>query len=87
MLEGTTFWQLMWQGGWAVYILVIMSVISLAMIAERAYRFYQARINLAEFMGEFLPYLEKNNRLAARNVAEATRGPVSRVVLFMLDLK
>jgi biopolymer transport protein ExbB len=79
-----SFWQMLWQSGWAVYLLMLLSVCSLTMIAERAYRFFRARVNLPEFMGELLPLLEKGNHLAAANLVEASSGPIPRVVGVML---
>ena len=87
MVEEASFWQLMWQGGWPVYLLIFLSITSLAMIGERAYRFYSVRIKLPVFMGELLPLLEKGNLLAARNVAEAAPGPIPRVVALMLGMR
>ncbi len=84
MTTEINFWQMLLQGGWAVYLLIALSVVSLAMIGERAYRFFRARIRLSEFMGELLPQLEKGDILGACNVAESTAGPVPRVVRLML---
>ena len=82
-----TFWQLFKAGGFTMYILLLLSTISIAIIIER-YIYYRSRskVKRLEFMGGIAKELEKGNVKKALDLCRQTDTPFSSVVLSGLTL-
>ncbi|MDD4908064.1 MAG: MotA/TolQ/ExbB proton channel family protein [Candidatus Omnitrophica bacterium] len=82
-----SFLQLFKAGGFTLYILLLLSTISLAIIIER-YLYYRSRskIKRLEFMKGIAKELEKGNVKKALELSEHTDTPFSSVVFSGLTL-
>ena len=78
-------WDLITRGGFFIYPLLFCSVLALAIILERAYHFYRARIDVDGFMDRIRPMLLDGRVTEAMEVASALPGPVARVALLAMD--
>jgi biopolymer transport protein ExbB len=63
-----------------LYLMVALSVISAAIIAERAWFFFSARINLEDFAKRLAERLSKNDVAAARSMVEGSRSAEAAIV-------
>jgi biopolymer transport protein ExbB len=82
-----TFWQLFRAGGFTMYILLVLSTISIAIIIER-YIYYRSRskVKRVEFMKSIAKELEKGNVKKALDLCQRNDTPFSSVVLSGLTL-
>jgi len=60
--------------------IIFCSVLSLAIIVERAISLNRVQINSRELMGSVEDVLQKNKILEAISICEKTRGPIPRVL-------
>jgi biopolymer transport protein ExbB len=76
-----TLWQLIRTGGFTIYILLLCSILSVAIILER-YLYYlkRSRIKRADFMLKIRKELEKGNVKKAQEICKDTDTPFSSVV-------
>ena len=82
-----TFWQLFRAGGFTMYILLLLSTISIAIIIERClYYRSRSRVKRLEFMNGIAKELEKGNVKKALDLCGQTDTPFSSVVLSGLTL-
>jgi biopolymer transport protein ExbB len=78
---GGTFMELMDQGGWVMWVLLIFSVIALAVIFERWWVLHKARINVNEFLAKIRKALIVNRSIRdAVKICEQYQGPVASVM-------
>jgi biopolymer transport protein ExbB len=78
---GGTFWKLMNEGGPVMWPLLAFSVIALAVVAERLYALWRARINVHEFLPKVRKALVVNRSIRdAVKVCEEYRGPVASIL-------
>ena len=78
---GGTFWKLMNEGGPVMWPLLAFSVIALAVIAERLYALWRARIDVHEFLPKVRKALVVNRSIRdAVKVCEEYRGPVASIL-------
>lgn len=78
---GGTFMELMNQGGWVMYVLLIFSVLALAVIFERWWVLHKARINVNEFLAKIRKALIVNRSIRdAVKICEQYQGPVASVM-------
>lgn len=79
--ENFRFWELMDQGGVVMWLLLIMSVIALAVIVERLFALWRAKINVNEFLARIRKALIVNRSVReAIKVCEQYRGPVASIM-------
>jgi biopolymer transport protein ExbB len=74
-------WELIRIGGFTMYVLFACSIVSLAIILERAiYYYFKSSVNRAEFMRHVSDALKKGNIKKALEVCENIDTPFSKVV-------
>jgi biopolymer transport protein ExbB/TolQ len=74
-------WQLLATGGVTVYVLLLLSVVSLSIIIERViYYIHCSRVHRETLMGLVSAALEKNDISGAREACVAANFPGGRVV-------
>ncbi len=71
--------ELFFKGGFIMYPLALLSIISLAIIAERIWFLRRARMDTKEFMGQINDALGKNQIERASSVCEEYQGPLGSV--------
>ncbi|MFH1397198.1 MAG: MotA/TolQ/ExbB proton channel family protein [Candidatus Omnitrophota bacterium] len=82
-----TLWQLFKTGGPTMYVLLLFSIISIAIILERiVYYCLRSRVKRNVFMLNISRELEKGNLKKALEISEKTDTPFSRVVHSALNL-
>ena len=78
---GGTFWKLMNEGGPVMWPLLAFSAIALAVVLERLYALWRARINVHEFLPKVRKALVVNRSIRdAVKVCEEYRGPVASIL-------
>jgi len=81
MFTGRTFFQIINSGGFAMYILLFCSVISLGVIFERfIYYKKRSRARRVEFMAKIKQELAKRETNSALELCKAARTPFAQVV-------
>ena len=81
MFEGRNLWQIFNMGGFTMYILLICSVISIAVMIERITGYYRkSKINMFEFMSVIRGEAEKGDINQAIRICESNVCPVSSIV-------
>jgi biopolymer transport protein ExbB len=82
-----TLWQLLKSGGLTMYVLLLLSIISIAIILERIiYYRLRSRVKRNAFMLNISRELEKGNINKALEISQETDTPFSRVVHSALNL-
>jgi Biopolymer transport proteins len=73
-------WDLIQKGGPVMYIIMILSVISLGIIIERMYNLNKARIDSQKFMDEILNSLKRNKIIESIEMCNKTPGPIAHII-------
>jgi biopolymer transport protein ExbB len=73
-------WDLIQKGGPVMYIIMILSVISLGVILERMYNLYRARIDSQKFMDEIINSLKHNKIIESIEMCNKTPGPIAHII-------
>ncbi len=82
-----TLWQLLKAGGLTMYVLLLLSIISIAIIMERIiYYRLRSKVKRNVFMLDISREMEKGNIKKALEIAEKTDTPFSKVVYSALNL-
>jgi len=82
-----TLWQLLRAGGFTMYILLSCSILSVAIILERAiYYRKRSKVKKTDFMAQVKEAVEKSHINKAIEICNQTDTPFSRVVLSGLSL-
>jgi biopolymer transport protein ExbB len=82
-----TLWQLLKSGGLTMYVLLSLSIISIAIIMERIiYYRLRSKVKRNVFMLDISRELEKGNIKKALEISEKTDTPFSKVVHSALNL-
>lgn len=82
-----TLWDLFRAGGLTMYILILCSMFSLAVIIERIVYFrYRSKVKRNEFMAKVAAELQKGNVQGAKELCVKTNTPFAGVVAAGLDL-
>ncbi len=68
------------QGGWAMWPLLLFSIVGLALILERLFTLSRARVNTRRLMDKVLSALRDNGVDAAIDVCTRTRGPIAAIL-------
>lgn len=72
--------QLLVYGGSMMWLLLLISAISVAVFIERLLHYHRAQINSAEFLTGVRNVLKRENVVEALSICDATPGPVPRLV-------
>ena len=78
---GGNLMELMYEGGWVMWVLLVMSILSLAVIVERLVVLNKAKINVNEFLAKLRKALIVNKSLRdAIKICEQYRGPLASIM-------
>ena len=78
---GGTFMELMYKGGWVMWVLLGFSVFALAIMVERFVVLRKAKINVNEFLAKLRKALIVNKSLRdAIKICEQYRGPLASIM-------
>lgn len=81
MFEGKSLWEIFNMGGFTMYVLLICSIISLAVIFERIVHYFRKSIDRKKFMTKVRAEFDKGDAARALKVCEvAGDAPLSAVV-------
>jgi len=73
-------WDLIQKGGPVMYLIIILSVISLGIIIERMYSLNKARIDAKEFMDGIINSLKRNKVIESIEMCNKTPGPIAHII-------
>ncbi|MCX5666031.1 MAG: MotA/TolQ/ExbB proton channel family protein [Candidatus Omnitrophica bacterium] len=73
-------WDLIQKGGPVMYLIMILSVISLAIIIERIYNLNRARIDSQKFMDDIINFLKHNKVIESIEMCNKTPGPIAHII-------
>jgi biopolymer transport protein ExbB len=68
------------RGGPVMYPIILCSIIALAIIIERLYHLYRARIDTRKFMDEIANVLRRNKIMNAIEICDKTPGPIAHIL-------
>ena len=81
------FWQILQIGGIAMYVLLLFSVLSIAVIIEKIIYFKKkSKVSRENFMEKIIEELEKDNIKKALEICKHTDTPFSQVVYSGLNI-
>lgn len=72
--------ELIQKGGPVMYPIILCSVLALAIVIERFYHLYKARIDTKDFMNNVEITIKRNRIAEAIKICDKTPGPISRIV-------
>jgi len=73
-------WSLIQKGGPVMYLIMILSVISLGIIIERIYSLNRARIDSQKFMDDIINSLKHNKIIESIEMCNNTSGPIAHII-------
>jgi len=73
-------WDLIQKGGPVMYLIMILSVISLGIIIERIYNLNRARIDSQKFMDDIINSLKHNKIIESIEMCNKTAGPIAHII-------
>ena len=73
-------WDLIQKGGPVMYLIMILSVISLGIIIERIYNLNRARIDSQKFMDDIINFLKHNKVIESIEMCNKTPGPIAHII-------
>ncbi len=73
-------WDLIQKGGPVMYLIMILSVISLGIIIERMYNLNRARIDSQKFMDDIIASLKRNKVIESIEMCNKTPGPIAHII-------
>lgn len=73
-------WDLIQKGGPVMYLIMILSVISLGIIIERIYNLSRARIDSQKFMDDIIKFLKHNKVIESIEMCNNTPGPIAHII-------
>jgi biopolymer transport protein ExbB len=73
-------WDLIQKGGPVMYLIMILSVISLGIIIERMYNLNRARIDSQKFMDDIISSLKHNKIIESIEMCNNTPGPIAHII-------
>ncbi|MDD5504697.1 MAG: MotA/TolQ/ExbB proton channel family protein [Candidatus Omnitrophica bacterium] len=68
------------KGGPLMYPIILCSIIAMAIIIERVYHLYRARIDTRKFMDEISNVLRRNKIIEAIEICDKTPGPIAHIL-------
>lgn len=72
--------EIIHKGGPVMYPIILCSILAFAIIIERLYHLYKARIDTDEFMNNVEITIKRNRIADAIKICESTPGPIARIV-------
>ncbi|MGE4357283.1 MAG: MotA/TolQ/ExbB proton channel family protein [Candidatus Omnitrophota bacterium] len=73
-------WEIIQKGGPLMYPIIFCSILSLAVVIERLYHLYRAKIDTREFMDSIANILRRNRLRDALQKCEETPGPIAHIL-------
>jgi biopolymer transport protein ExbB len=73
-------WDLIQKGGPVMYVIIILSVISLGIIIERIFNLNRARIDSQKFMDDIINSLKHNKVIESIEKCNNTPGPIAHII-------
>ncbi len=73
-------WSIIQKGGPLMYLIILCSIVALAVVIERLYHLYRARINIDKFMENISNILKRNRIMEAVDLCEKTPGPIAHII-------
>ena len=87
MFKGKTIWAIIQIGGFTMYILVLCSIVSIAVLIERILYYHRkSSVKRTKFMDKISDELENGNTRKAIEICKGTNTPFSKVVYAGLNL-
>ena len=74
------FWQMMKAGGPMMWVIMILSIISLVIFLEKTMQFHREEINSRELLRGLFNVLRRNGLVEAISLCDNTPGPVARML-------
>ncbi len=68
------------KGGPVMYPIILCSIIAVAIVIERAYHLYRAKIDTRKFMDEIANVLKRNKIMEAIEICDKTPGPIAHIL-------
>ncbi|MBM3252657.1 MAG: MotA/TolQ/ExbB proton channel family protein [Candidatus Omnitrophica bacterium] len=68
------------KGGPVMYPIILCSILSLAIIIERFYHLYTAKIDTKKFMSNIINTLKRNRIMEAIDICDKTPGPIAHIL-------
>lgn len=68
------------KGGPLMYLIILCSVLALAVVIERIYHLYRAKIDTEKFMDEITDTLKRNKVMETITMCERTPGPIAHIL-------
>ncbi len=68
------------KGGPVMYPIILCSIIAMAIVIERAYHLYRAKIDTRKFMDEIANVLRRNKIMEAIEICDKTPGPIAHIL-------
>lgn len=85
MFEGKTVWELIHMGGFAMYVLMGCSILSLGVFLERLLHYRRKSIDRAAFMARIGILIERDEIAGAIRICETIHAPVAAVIRAALE--
>jgi len=73
-------WDLIQKGGPVMYLIMILSVISLGIIIERMYNLNRAKIDSQKFMDDIINFLKHNKVIECIEMCNKMPGPIAHII-------
>lgn len=73
-------WDLIQKGGPVMYLIIILSVISLGIIIERMYNLSRSRIDSQKFMDDIISSLKRNKIIESIEMCSKMPGPIAHII-------
>jgi len=68
------------KGGPVMYPIIICSIVAFAIVIERVYHLYRAKIDTRKFMDEIANVLRRNKIMEAIEICDKTPGPIAQIL-------
>jgi biopolymer transport protein ExbB len=68
------------KGGPVMYPIILCSIIAMAIIIERVYHLYRAKIDTRKFMDDIANVLRRNRIMEAIEICDKTPGPIAHIL-------
>lgn len=72
--------EIIQKGGPVMYPIILCSVVSFALIIDRMYHLYRAKIDTKNFVGNILDTIKRNKIIDALDICDKTPGPIAHIL-------
>ncbi len=72
--------ELIQKGGPVMYPIILCSILAFAIVIERLYHLYKAKINTKDFMNNIEITISRNRIAEAIKICEKTPGPIAHII-------